>query len=165
MGVKKVEIINPYRQEHIDMMRQFCFRNHMEDVAKTLQDISSKQDELTYIKNKLASSMIDDYIALIDDHKVTDYCLLHGEKDLRQCFLAFPNIIEKRQTKDRKMVELAVNYAFSLGMEEVFVSPSNQDVFLQNNLENLGFISLGEDEHYVPYVLTSEERMKEKVVS
>ena len=164
MEVKKVETINPYNQVHMQLMEQFCSENNLYNILNTIQNISLTLEEEAYKQNYLNCSVIDDYIAIIDGNKITDCCMFHREKDMKKCFLTFPKLQNKKSTKDRKIVRGVIEYAISIGMEEVFVTASNQDPFLKENLENLGFISLGTEEEITPFVLTIEEKEKRGIV-
>ncbi len=164
MEVKKVEIIDPYNTAQLELLNDFCLRNDIENVAKKLQEQAQSKDQVTYLKDKSINPIVEDYIAIIANDKITDYCYFHGEKDIRQAFLSFPQVLRKKHVKNRPIIQVAVDYAFSLGMEEIFVTSINEDISLQNSLEEMGFISLGSDDYQTPFVLTKEET-KDKVIA
>ena len=163
METKKVEVVNPYSQKHLQMINHFCLHNNITNLAKKLQEITFNKDEKTYFEQKLATPVFDDYLLLTEKDMPIDYCHIHGERDIRQAFLTFPNLLDKKHAKKRTLIKPAIDYAFTLGMEEVFVIPDNQDINLQQNLIKLGFTSLGSDETNTPYVLAKEE-VKDKVL-
>ena len=164
MEAKKVETINPYNQTQMCLMKQFCSENNLYNILNTVQNISLTLEEKTYRQNYLSSLVLDDYVAIIDENKITDLCVFRREKDMKKCFLTFPKLQNRKNTKDRKIVRHMIEYANSIGMEEIFVMVSNNDVFLKDNLENLGFISLGSEDEITPFVLTIEEKNKRGIV-
>ena len=86
MEVKKVEIIDPYNTAQLELLNDFCLRNDIENVAKKLQEQAQSKDQVTYLKDKSINPIVEDYIAIIANDKITDYCYFHGEKDIRQAF-------------------------------------------------------------------------------
>ncbi len=158
MNEKRIEIINPNKDDHIELLNDFCLRNNIDNVAKIFKQ-QKKENQLPY------HPFIDTYLGLFANNTIVDYCYIHGERDLGQCFLEFPQITEKRPTKKRKLVALAIDYAFQdLGMENVFIKTTGEDPFLAQNLQNLGFLSLGKEANSIIYMKTKEEVVKEKVI-
>lgn len=158
MGVKKVELINPYKEEHIEKINDFCLHNDLENVAVYLQEVAShplKKDPISS-----SSSSINHYLALFDNDKIVDYCQFKRESDTPYGFLSFPEIMGKRNDL---LVSAAVSYAFLQdGVEELFVQYSKNDHKLKKVLEDVGFISLGQEKDTLTSSLIKEDMTKSK---
>lgn len=158
MGVKKVELINPYKEEHIEKMNDFCLHNDLENVAVYLQKIALERPRKT--NQEATFSSINHYLALFENDEIVDYCQLSKEKDTPYGFLSFPEILGKRNDL---LVQAAVSYAFlQENVEEIFVQCNKSDHKLQKSLAEAGFISLGQEQDTFTASLIKEDMTKSK---
>ncbi len=164
MEVKRVEAINPYDEKQLEMMEEFCTTNHLTNIYERLKQIRISTSENTYLQTRMACSVVDDYIVMIHNHKIIDCCMFRTEKDVKKCFITIPTLEDRRNLKEKRFMQLVMEYAINLGMEEVFVNAPNQDTHLHENLASLGFVSLGADEDMTPFFLMNEEKIKHEVV-
>ena len=150
MNGKVVKIIQSDNNDEIEAINDFCLRHNLFNVAKVLLD---EQEH----KKNLDNNIFDSYLASFNNGEITDYCLIHGERDIGQCFLSFPIFEDKKRT--RPFVKDAIDYTFSLGFETIFVNTKAEK--LKEGLLKLGFDSLGEGlEGMDAYVLGKDEKEK-----
>lgn len=151
MEGKRIEVINPYNDEQVESINDFCLHHDLENVAKDLlSKKNSKETEFSFL-----NPILEGYLALFGrDNKVKDFCKFHAEKDIKQCFLAFPNV----NLKKRELVDLALLYSFNeLGMETTIISSAKEDHSLRTSLEQHGFSLVSDDEDGIAFVVSKDE--------
>ncbi len=154
MEGKRIEVINPYNDEQVERINDFCLHHDLENVAKDL--LSKKKFKETGFS--FLNPIFEGYLALFGrDNKVKDFCKFHAERDIKQCFLSFPNIKQKH----RELVDLALLYTFNeLGMETTIISLDKEDHSLRTSLEHHGFSLVSDDEDGTAFVVSKEDEIE-----
>ncbi len=162
MQAKKVEVINPYNNKQVEQMNDFCLHQGIDNAAGELLAIQKRQREEDYQKNSLVSPVLCQYLAFFEDDKIQDYCKVQMEKDMKRCFLSFPDLIKEQEK--REIVPFALSYVLAdLKVEEVFVKMKQCNRKTSHILEKYGFESLGVEEQENVYMLAcGEDKKKER---
>ncbi len=151
MSKQTLSIANPYNQEQMKAIAIFESENDLENsLTSQLQVISSHYTKEEYEKKIKEANEVEQYLLLIEDSKVIDYCLLDVYKDIKSCYLSLPS--SKKVSRSRKMLLEASEYASSLGMLEVFTTISSSDYALLEVIENDGYENLGEENGITSFV-------------
>ena len=142
MSNERLFLLDPYNDSHLEKLIQFELENKcldkLSDYIKKIKDTVSQYDYYDTNKNELEEVLFTE-----KSSKITDCCLIQGEKDIKKCKIIPLNISDKN--KRRHLLDLAANYALdTLGMEEVFVNLGEDDNGMINYLELKGFENLGE---------------------
>lgn len=142
MSNERLFLLDPYNDSHLEKLIQFEVENKcldkLSDYIKKIKDTVSQYDYYDTNKNELEEVLFTE-----KSNKITDCCLIQGEKDIKKCKIIPLNISDKN--KRRHLLDLAANYALdTLGMEEVFVNLGEDDNGMINYLELKGFENLGE---------------------
>ena len=148
--------LDPYNDEHLERIIAFEEENNCLDkpssYIKKIRETISKEDY--YDANKYE---FEEILFTEKNNKITDCCYIHGEKDIKKCYLTPINMSNKNKRRD--LPELATNYALdTLGMEEVFVNINEDDNNLITNLELKGFENLGEENGKILLLKEKEEK-------
>ena len=157
MSTERFFIADPYNDEHIRLISDFEETNEITTVTSTLlRNIRQTRTEEKYKIESRESNEIHQSLFLQKDNAITDTCHIQGEKDIKACKVFFAPI---SQVKDRKLIDLATNYAFDvLGMNDVFVilSKTPRDQLLGLSLKQSGYENLGEENGNITYLKEKE---------
>ena len=145
MSIERLFLTDPYNEHHINMIKEFEQENtdstKISDELKKISTTISKED---YEETKKKQNEIEIGIFVEKNSKITEYGQIQGEKDIKTCRITFIPI--KNKEKKRKLPLLATEYALkSLGIEEVFIDVSKEDVSMIKSLEMNNFENLGDN--------------------
>lgn len=157
LHTEKFFIAEPHNKEHIQLFDNFEKSNNIETSTSThLKEVAEKYTPEEYQHIVKAGNEINQILFLQAGSEIKDSCHIQGEKDIKTCTIFFAPI--KLPTKNRRLLNLITDYTFNiLGMEEIFVSVSEDDKSLRENLENKGFENLGEHAGNLTYIKEKEE--------
>ena len=142
MNIERLFLLDPYNDSHLEKITAFEKENNCQnkpsEYIKKIRETVSQIDYSDPNKND-----IEEIIFTEKAGKITDCCFIHGEKDIKKCYVTPLSISNKN--KRRHLPELATNYCLdTLGMEEVFVNTDEDDNNMITYLELKGFENLGE---------------------
>ena len=151
-------IADPYNEEHIKLLTNFDEENKIEKKSsKILQQITKMYPKDEYEQREKQENDLYKIFCMKTSEKIKDYCYIQGEKDRKICTITLAPI----KTKKRKILERAIDYIFYiLNMEEIFISIPKEDNNLKQNVEEMDFESLGEENGIITYI-TEKENQKE----
>jgi len=153
---ERLFLLDPYNDSHLEQITTFEKENNCidkpSDYIKKIRETISAQEYYDSDKNEF-----DEIIFTEKFGRITDCCYIQGERDIKKCKVIPLNINDKNRR--RHLVELAANYALdTLGMEEVFVSASEDNNNMINYLELKGFENLGEVNGSILLLKEKEEK-------
>ena len=156
MNTERLFLLDPYNDSHLEKITAFENENNCtdkpSDYIKNIRESISHYDYYDPNKNEL-----EEIIFTEKSGRITDCCYIQGERDIKKCKVIPLNINDKNRR--RHLVELATNYALdTLGMEEVFVSASEDNNNMINYLELKGFENLGEVNGSILLLKEKEEK-------
>ena len=156
MNTERLFLLDPYNDSHLEKITIFEEENKCpdkpSDYIKNIRETISQFDYYDTNKNEL-----EEIIFTEKSGKITDCCYIQGEKDIKKCKVIPLNINDKN--RKRHLAELAANYALdTLGMEEVFISTSEDNNNMINYLELKGFENLGEVNGNILLLKEKEEK-------
>ncbi len=156
MSTERLFLLDPYNNEHLDMLKEFEQRNSISTrMSEQLEKLRASVPKETYINEKNKNE-IEENLFLEKESKITDMCHLHVEKDIKLARLNMAPI--KIKEKTRKLISYVCNYAFhTLKVEEVFVEASSEDKALMTYLDSDGYENLGEQDGKIIYLKEKEE--------
>ncbi len=162
MSVSSLYIVNPYNDTHIQMLKEYEKRNEIStNLSEQLKQMVISVPEEEYIKTKRNRNEIEERLFLEKDSMMIDCCLIQGEKDMKTGRITLSP--KKGNTKRRKIVSLAIDYALnSLNLEEVFIMIAPTDKETITYLEQNGYECLGEEQGNILFLKEQEERIKNK---
>ena len=162
MSVSSLYVVNPYNDNHIQMLNEYEKRNEMStNLSEQLKQMVFSIPEEEYLKNKKNRNEIEERLFLEKDSTMIDSCLIQGEKDMKTGRISLSP--EKGITKRRKIVSLAINYALNtLNLEEVFIMIDPTDKETITYLKQNGYECLGEEQGNILFLTEQEERIKNK---
>lgn len=156
MQKKALLVANPYDNEQLTMIAAFESENDLgNSLALPLQEISSRYTKEEYDQIIRSSNEVEQYLLLYEDEKIVDYCSLNAYKDIKSCYLTLPS--SPKVSRSKKMLSLATEYAFGLGMLEVFITTSTYDHALREALEHDGYENLGIENGMASFVKSFEK--------
>ena len=119
----------------------------------TLRKSFTKEE---YLQQKKESNALEESLFLEKDHKITDYCYIQGEKDIKSCRVTFATL--KNKEKKRKLIPLVATFALdTLNFEEVFIKVPPEEVAVIKYLEEKGYENLGEESGNIIFLKEKEE--------
>ena len=158
MPKKTLFVADPYNDEQLKMISEFEIENGLKNnFSLYLKEISKKYSKEEYNYMIKSSNEIQEYLFLNEDGKIIDSCSLNAYKDIKSCYLQLPD--SKKISQRKKLLSLATEHAFRLGMLEVFATINSYDRALYEILEIDGYENLGEENGIVSFVKSFE--MKE----
>lgn len=157
MNTERFFIAEPYNKEHIRLFDEFEKEHDIKTKTSSyLKETTEKHSKEEYDHIVKKGNEICQSLFLQDNGKIKDSCHIQGEKDIKTCTVFFAPL--KTTSKNRRLLGLTMDYAFNvLGMEEIFVSMSEEDKNLKENLEAKGFDNLGETNGSITYIKGKEE--------
>lgn len=160
MSTEKYVIANPYNEKHLQLFEEFETKNHFPiNTTNYLREKASLYSKTEYDQIIKKSNNIEQILFLEDDGSIVDTCHIQGEKDRKICTIYFAQI--NTFGKNRSLLNLSSDYALNiLGMEEIMVTIKNTDKILRDNLENMGFESLGENDGDLIFIKGKETVQK-----
>ncbi len=147
-------VINPYSKEDLAQIIDFENKNNQVFLSKSIEETKTMMTEEEYKNLKRTSNTIIVDFCIKEGNKIKDICHIVGERDRKTCSIFLLPIKGKR----KKIIEQVTNYVFNvLGMEQLFISTKPDDVNIIKTLEELEFISLGEESGNIIYLKDKEE--------
>lgn len=162
LSVSSLYVVNPYNDNHIQMLNEYEKRNEMStNLSEQLRQMVFSIPEEEYLKNKKNRNEIEERLFLEKESMMIDSCLIQGEKDIKTGRISLSP--KKGITKRRKIVSLAINYALNtLNLEEVFIMIDPTDKETITYLKQNGYECLGEEQGNILFLTEQEERIKNK---
>ena len=158
MSTERLFLTDPYNKSHIEMIKEFEKNNDIDDnISEYLESISTTVSKEEYQEEKKDKNEITESLFIEKNNKITDYCNIQGERDIKRCRISIYPL--KNKKIKRKLPLLATSYAIDLlGMEEVFISLEPDDSTTINYLESNGYENLGENAGKIVYLKEREEK-------
>ena len=155
---KNYFVVNPYNKEDIAQIISFEEENNGVFLSKSINEMKASLSEEEYKRLRKTSNTIILDFCLKEGNKIKDLCHIIGERDRKVCTI-YPAPIKGKR---KKLIEEATNYTFNtLGMEQVFITTKSEDLNMIKALEELEYISLGDESGNIIY-LKDKEELKEK---
>lgn len=146
MSTKKLFRADPFNDEHIKLFEEFERENNeKKPITIYLNDIrkTNNNNKEEYLKREQKSNELNDIAFTKDENRIIDYCYIRGEKDLKLCELFFAQL--KSNQNNRPIMQLVSEYVFDImGMEEVYVSLTDEKEKLYSQLINQGYQDIGD---------------------
>lgn len=161
MSIERLFLLDPYNDKQVSMIKEFEHDNNLSnEISNNIGQIRSSISKETYLETKKEKNEIQDNLFLEKGLKITDCCLIQGEKDIKTCRINFYPL--KNKILKRKLALYAANYAInSLGMEEVFLNIDPNDKSMISYLDSNGFENLGLENNKLLYL---KENIEEKEI-
>ena len=158
MSTERLFLVDPYNKEHIEMIDEFEIKNELKSKISTyLKTLNSSVSKSTYLERKKTANDIDESLFIEKDGKITDYCYIHGEKDIKTCKIKFYPL--KIKNIKRKLPSIAADFAINtLGLEEVFIDVDENDNNMIKYLETHDFECLGMENNKIIYLKEREQK-------
>ncbi len=151
---KNYFVVNPYSNEDLAQIIDFEKHNDSVFISKAIEETKTKMSEEEYKNLKKTSNTITLDYCLREGKEVKDLCHIVGERDIKTATVFLAPIKGKR----KKLIEQVTDYIFNvLGMEQLFVQIKPQDLNIIKTLEELNFISLGDENGNIIYLKDKEE--------
>ena len=100
------------------------------------------------------SNELEQYLFLDEEGKIVECCSITAYRDIKSCYLSlYPS---KKIARSKKLLSLATDYAFKLGMLEIFATANMYDRALHEVLEIDGYENLGEENGVISFVKSFE---------
>ena len=132
MNLEKLFTLDPNNEEHVRLFDEFQKENNINN------------NIIEILKTNQSENIIKECLFLEEKGQIKDYCFIYAEKDRKAATLEFANINKK--TGKRKIINLAQEYSFNaLNMQTVVISTDPNNKNLIDNLTNLEYENLGED--------------------
>ena len=139
-------IADPFNDQHVKLFDEFeqKHKSSNKPVTTYLSGIKKAYDSKeTYNQIDRNSNEINLFVFSTQKDLISDYCYIKGEKDRKICELFFPHL--QKSNKHRKIMRKASKYALGImGMEQVFVSLTPDDIDLYNQLCSNGYEDIGQ---------------------
>lgn len=143
MNLEKLFTLNPNNEEQIKLFNEFSKENNINNNIVEL------------LKNNISDNVINECLFLEEKGKIKDYAYIYAEKDRKAATLEFPNINKK--TGKRKIISDTKDYCFNaLNMQTVVIAVDPNNKNLIDNVENLEFENLGEDNGKIIFMKEQE---------
>ena len=156
MSIERFFLLDPYNDNHLNMLSSFEKNNNLKGIVDSIKNIRSIPKE-KYLDKRKTEIIKEDIIFTEKEGKITDCCFVQIEEDRGWCNI-FPYDITNK-SKKRKLPLLASEYAFSNSkVEEVNITVLPEDINMQNNLIEKGFICLGDNNGRIMYLKDREEK-------
>ena len=100
------------------------------------------------------SNEVEQYLFLDEEGKIVECCLLTAYRDIKSCYLSLSP--SKKISRSKKLLSLATEHAFNIGMLEIFATANIYDRALHEVLEIDGYENLGEENGVTSFVKSFE---------
>ena len=140
---EKVEVANPYNEEHINLLKKYEDKNQLANTTTNyLLKTRNMLSEVDYRQLEQESPEIARTLFLTQNGNVMTVAHLLGEKDRKICRMTIDNTASIK-IQERLLTE-AKNYAFTnLGMEDVVLLQEEGNHIPSSYLKEQGFDDLG----------------------
>lgn len=151
MQKKDLLVANPYDEEQLKLIAAFEAENDLgNNLTAHLQKISGCYSKEEYDQIVRGSNEVEQHLLLHEDGKIVDCCSINAYRDIKSCYLSLAP--SKKVSRSKKMLTLATEHAFSLGMLEVFATINAYDRAMYEVLEIDGYENLGEENGVTSFV-------------
>ena len=159
---EKIEVANPYNEEHITMFKEYEDKNQLSNTTSNyLLKTKSMLQEADYRQLEQEKPEIARTLFLSQNGKIITSAHLLGEKDRKICRMTIDNTASTNQ-QEKLLVE-AQNYAFtSLGMEDFVLLQEEGNHIPSSYLKEQGFEDLGIEAGMQVY---TKSRQTEKITT
>lgn len=139
----KIEVANPYNEEHINLLKKYEDKNQLANTTTNyLLKTRNMLSEVDYRQLEQESPEIARTLFLTQNGNVMTVAHLLGEKDRKICRMTIDNTASIK-IQERLLTE-AQNYAFTnLGMEDVVLLQEEGNHIPSSYLKEQGFDDLG----------------------
>lgn len=155
MQKKGLLVANPYNEEELKLIKAFESENDLgNSLTLHLQEISSNYSKDEYEQMIKGANEVEQYLFLDEEGKIVECCSLMAYRDIKSCYLSLSK--SKKINRSRKLLTLATEHAFNLGMLEIFATANIYDRALHELLEIDGYENLGEENGITSFVKSFE---------
>ena len=157
MSHEKLIVVNPYNEEHLQLLRNFEYENNIKtELTKDCVRIKNMMTEEKYEESQKFLNEITSILMINQKQKIIDCYCIRAEKDIKTCHISCRPLDNFKHTKN---ITLVIDYAIEiLGMEEVFIETEKNDNNMIGILEQEGLENLGEENGKVLYLKEKEEK-------
>lgn len=149
-------VANPYDEKQLEMIESFELENDLgKGLSLRLREIANRYSKKEYEERLWTGNEVEEYLFLCEDNNMIDYCLLNAYRDIKSCYLSFE--LSKKISISKNLLSLATEYAFGLGMVEIFATASAYDYALHEALNIDGYENLGEENGITSFVRSFEK--------
>ena len=155
MQKKALLVANPYNEEELNLIKAFELENDLgNSLTLHLQQISGCYSKDEYEQLLKKSNELEQYLFLDEEGKIVECCSITAYRDIKSCYLSLSP--SKKIIRSKKILSLATEYAFKLGMLEIFATANIYDRALHEVLEIDGYENLGEENGVISFVKSFE---------
>jgi hypothetical protein len=155
MPKKPLLVANPYNKEELELIKAFESENDLgNSLTLHLQEISGCYSKEEYDQMIKGSNEVEQYLFLDEEGKIVECCLLTAYRDIKSCYLSLSP--SKKISRSKKLLSLATEHAFNIGMLEIFATANMYDRALHEVLEIDGYENLGEENGVTSFVKSFE---------
>lgn len=155
MQKKALLVANPYNEEQLNLIKAFESENDLgNSLTLRLQEISGCYSKEEYDQMISGSNEVEQYLFLDEEGKIVECCSLNAYRDIKSCYLSLSP--SKKIARSKKLLSLATEHAFNLGMLEIFATANTYDRALHEVLEIDGYENLGEENGVTSFVKSFE---------
>ena len=157
---EKIEVVNPYNEEHISMFQAYEEKNKLPNtISSNLQKTKNILTESEYRQLELELPEVNKILFISQNKNIMAVAHLLEEKDRKICRI----IMDKATNikfKEKLLIE-AENYVFTnLGMEDIVFLQEENGQLSSNYLKKQGFDDLGTESQMQVYTKSKEINKK-----
>ena len=160
MSTERLFLVDPYNDKQLEMIQEFEKDNDLKsNLSASIGIIRASVPKENYSQYQKNRNEIDEDLFIEKNSKITDFCHIHGEKDIKTGKILLAPLTQKENK--RRLLSLATEYALNqLGLEEVFIEVDSTNKNLIKNVEAKGYENLGEENGKIIYLKDREERIE-----